>query len=255
MSGQLKDLSTCGLPAASQRRQTSASPSRRLRFEDETETEAETRYLERQQQTRWMGQQATGVPVSRPNLNQIGTTVLRQRELEPVVKRVGMVMDLDRGRSLNRNCLNLQTELLRDTYIGCLPAHTCHGGGGASSPLYMQVRRQAGPQTTPPSDLPINPYPPTPLTHPSSLPLPPVTSVGMSSVMMSQRERTNGSQGGKELNQEKEGGSQPQPRSKLKNSRPRLEGDVDTTKSSSPKGETIDCRYWATIQSTRRWSQ
>ncbi|XP_008404764.2 uncharacterized protein LOC103463287 [Poecilia reticulata] len=96
----------------------SASPTRRLRFEDETETEAESRYLERQQ--------GTGVQVSKPDLNQLnvrgrpammvamsGAQLDCHLTLRPPVAQV-------RGRGLNRPLLQVRTEVLKDSYIGCI---------------------------------------------------------------------------------------------------------------------------------------
>ncbi|XP_014830411.1 PREDICTED: uncharacterized protein LOC106908745 isoform X2 [Poecilia mexicana] len=96
----------------------SASPTRRLRFEDETETEAECRYLERQH--------GTGVQVSKPDLNQLNvrgrpamTVAMSGAQLDchltlrPPVAKV-------RGRCLNRPLLQVRTEVLKDSYIGCV---------------------------------------------------------------------------------------------------------------------------------------
>ncbi|XP_068449172.1 uncharacterized protein [Clinocottus analis] len=61
-SGHLSDSFRNASAVGSSGRRPAASPTRRLRFEDETETEAESRYLERRG-----GQRGTGVLVSRSN--------------------------------------------------------------------------------------------------------------------------------------------------------------------------------------------
>ncbi|XP_041862007.1 uncharacterized protein si:dkey-121a11.3 isoform X2 [Melanotaenia boesemani] len=164
-----------GSPVGSTRRRTSASPTRRLRFEDETEMEAESRYLERQR--RRAGQQGTAVLVSKPDLNLYmngmaglqhrGVVVDRQQRGGTIVRVVGhgdpygvtalggtVNMDHDfnvypplpdeRRWSLNRHRLSLRTEPLRETYIGCVTCTDTNGeGGGANNNSSMKVKRKA----------------------------------------------------------------------------------------------------------------
>ncbi|XP_041647281.1 uncharacterized protein LOC121512193 [Cheilinus undulatus] len=72
LSAHLSDSSSVesAVGTSRRRRPPVATLPRRLRFEDETETEAESRYLERLQQTRRVGQRGTGVLVSKPELSQ-----------------------------------------------------------------------------------------------------------------------------------------------------------------------------------------
>uniref|UniRef100_A0AAQ5ZIV2 PDZ domain-containing protein n=1 Tax=Amphiprion ocellaris TaxID=80972 RepID=A0AAQ5ZIV2_AMPOC len=187
LSGHLSDSSGSKLATALTRRRLAASPTRRLRFEDETEMEAESRYLERQRRT--------GVLVSKPHLNLYVTgAALReaghvadghQRLGHRDICRSGSGVNLDlhlqprapdcRGRSLNRHRLNLCTEPIRETYIGSV---TSAERGGAGHVSYMQVRRRANqvelhgpqvilPQATPSTDLPINPYEPLRVVPPT----------------------------------------------------------------------------------------
>ncbi|XP_054907832.1 uncharacterized protein LOC129373772 [Poeciliopsis prolifica] len=136
----------------------SASPTRRLRFEDETETKAESRYREREQ--------GTGVQVSKPNLNQLnvrgrpamapmmsGAQLDRRLTLCPPVARV-------RGRGLNRPLLHVRTEMLKDSYIGCIsPADSGEGGGVAVSIVDKRGTNQVTASQTPPTvETPANPY-------------------------------------------------------------------------------------------------
>lgn len=202
-----------------------ASPPRRLRFEDETETEAESRYLERQR--RRAGQQGKAVLVSKPDLNlyvngrgEVGSQgwghVAKQQKghlrgggteqcgtcgivlggsvyLHPPVPE-------ERGRSPCRPHLKLRTEPIKETYIGSI-THGKTSGGGA------QVRRGANqvelnrnqvtpPQTTPTTDLPINPYSPSQPTTPTCSMLSPAPVVNMSPSI-----RLNGTKAGQSQKQ------------------------------------------------------
>ncbi|KAI3369180.1 hypothetical protein L3Q82_026152, partial [Scortum barcoo] len=159
LSGHLRDL--CRNESAVELRQRcppAASPPRRLRFEDETETEAESRYLERQWQRRGVGQRGTGVLVSKPDMNLFvncrtgaglqggGNGVNRQqRGRMPAggagqcdscgtVLESGLNLNLhlhppvpeNQGRSLYR------TEPIKETYIGSVtPGEVSKRGGGA----------------------------------------------------------------------------------------------------------------------------
>ncbi|XP_031170360.2 uncharacterized protein LOC116060758 [Sander lucioperca] len=267
----LSDSSGRESAVGSSRRRPVASPTRLLRFEDETETEAESRYLERQQQRRRIG-----VLASKPDLNlyvngrpgtglqgphghqgtglqgthghqgtglqgahghqgtglqgahghqgtglqgahghqgtglgrvghhdqqgmwshcpqgaglqgawsdypqgagpsadrqhsrrtarwdSCGTVLGSRVSLKPCLQ---LPDPEERGRSLYRPCLSLQTEPIRETYIGSVTVCDRSGGGG---------ERRSTNQNMPTTDLPINPYAPqhlaTPLSRSSSSP-------------------------------------------------------------------------------------
>ncbi|XP_072244735.1 uncharacterized protein [Leuresthes tenuis] len=177
LSGHLSDSVSSRAASGSTRQFPAASFTRRLRFEDETEMEVESRYQERQQQ-RCAGQRGTGVLLSKPDLNlyvngmaglgrsgeylfvdwqQRGRTVVRgvahsdlcgtvlggRLHLDQDV-HVHLPVSEDSGCGLNKHRLHLRTEPLRETYIGCVtPTDTGRGGGGACRAPYMQVRRRA----------------------------------------------------------------------------------------------------------------
>ncbi|XP_047230080.1 uncharacterized protein KIAA1614-like isoform X2 [Girardinichthys multiradiatus] len=189
LSGHLNELST--------RWQSSASPTRRLRFEDETETEAESRYLERHHQRKGVGPPGTGVLVSKLDLNQCiniplghrgdqqqrGRTLMRaahpiesgrvmfggraQLDLRlPQHANVNEVM----GSGLYKPCLHVRTELLKESYIGCTtPADSSEGEGwdvskqGRSNMTGINGNQLTTSQAPPTPKIPINPYPTYPL--------------------------------------------------------------------------------------------
>ncbi|XP_023194924.1 uncharacterized protein LOC111609661 [Xiphophorus maculatus] len=202
----------------------SASPTRRLRFEDETETEAESRYLERQQ--------GTGVQVSKPDLNQVnvrgrpamtvamsGAQLDRHLTLVPPVAKV-------RGRGLNRSLLQVRTEVLKDSYIGCIsPADSGEGGGGVVSRVDQTGTNQATASQAPPTaETPANPYAFYPVGTPSPRPPPchhhdhkrpsPLAPVAVTSLTMSQNGGLHNTMMGNQ--QEKKKSSDPRPGSELK---------------------------------------
>ncbi|KAL3047941.1 hypothetical protein OYC64_021990 [Pagothenia borchgrevinki] len=155
-SEHLSDSSSSDQSAKLSRRRPASSPSRRLRFEDETETEAESRYLERQRRP---------VLLSKPHLNRY---VYGAAGAGPV--GVSLPLPEDRGRSLHRPRLHLLTEPIRETYIGSVRhEETRVVGGGA----YHQVKRRTNQKEIngnpmPIIDLPINPYALDQLTTPTS---------------------------------------------------------------------------------------
>ncbi|XP_014830410.1 PREDICTED: uncharacterized protein LOC106908745 isoform X1 [Poecilia mexicana] len=202
----------------------SASPTRRLRFEDETETEAECRYLERQH--------GTGVQVSKPDLNQLNvrgrpamTVAMSGAQLDchltlrPPVAKV-------RGRCLNRPLLQVRTEVLKDSYIGCVsPPDSGEGGGVALSRVDKTGTNQVTDSQAPPTvETPANPYAlypvGTPLPQPPTCPHhdhkhpSPLTSLAVTSLMMSQNGGLHNTMMGNQ--QEKKKSSDPQPGSELK---------------------------------------
>ncbi|PWA19963.1 hypothetical protein CCH79_00020273 [Gambusia affinis] len=219
LPGHLSNLST--------RWRQSASPTRRLRFDDETETEAESRYLERQQ--------GTGVQVSKLDLNQLnvrgkpammvamsGAQLDRRLALRPPVAKA-------RGRGRNRPHLQVRTEVLKDSYIGCIsPADSGEGGGGAVCRVDETGTNQVTASQAPPTvKTPANPYalypvgttsPRLPTCHhhdhkrPSPLSLHSVTSL-----TMSQNGGLHNTMIGNQ--QEKKKSSDPQPGSELKKRR------------------------------------
>ncbi|KAK2835125.1 hypothetical protein Q5P01_015609 [Channa striata] len=171
-SGHLTDSSKSA--AGLTRQCAAASPSRRLRFDDETETEAESRYLERQK--RRAGSWCTGALTSKPILNMYINSKTR-RTLQGRDNRADLKLHTsacdDRGRSPYRTHLNLRTEPIRETYIGFVtPGGTRRAGLGAAL------------CATPTKDPPINPYAPDQVTMPTfRYPSPPTaTSLMMKEV-------------------------------------------------------------------------
>lgn len=229
LSGHLNDSSSSKSAVRVSKRCPVASPTRHLRFEDETETEAESRYLERQQQRRRGVQRGTEVLVSKPDLNHYingragpgsgpqgaGHVVDRWQRGRKPLDRAGQCktcrsslnlclcppVPQERGRSLYRPCLNLHTEPIRETYIGSVTP--TGGGDGAGCDANDQVRRRTNqvelngnemtiPQVTPTTDFPINPYAPDQLTSPSFKCQPSPSPPPVTSAMMSQSIRLNG---------------------------------------------------------------
>lgn len=245
MSGQLCDTSGSQAAVSSTcRRHPAASPTRRLRFEDETETEAESRYLERQK--RQVGRRGAGVLVSKPDVRLYisgragsqGTEKQNQGQMPPrgldhrgTGSGNGVSLDLhqhrslpeDRGRSLHRPHLNLHSEPIRETYIGSVtPGDTMVGGAVYLGVANNQVRWRTNHlelngnqvnlgQNAPTSDLPINPYAPdqlTPRPQPSHVSLPIATCHSIST-QPSQSNRPNGTKARRSLKQSQEEARRP----------------------------------------------
>ncbi|XP_020558508.1 uncharacterized protein LOC110015039 isoform X2 [Oryzias latipes] len=175
LSERLRNFNTFGSVAGSTRQHVVSSTNRHLRFEDETEREAETRYLERWSQRRQEMQQRPGVLVSRPDLQYMkATAALEQRQLkstavgklrgQTVMRDLGrihpgeresgggVILNLshnehppvieERERSLNRKQLRLRTEPLRETYIGFVaPSNTGRKGEKSCHKSCAQVRQ------------------------------------------------------------------------------------------------------------------
>ncbi|XP_028260263.1 uncharacterized protein KIAA1614-like [Parambassis ranga] len=222
----------CAAASRSTRQHQGASPNRRLRFEDETEMEAETRYLERLR--RPGGPRGTGVLVAKPDLHMYinGRKGVWLKDVRHVVDmqqngRIAMVgthqsdsqtllgggvgLDLnlqvhppvtDRGRNLSRYS-QVRTEPIRETYIGTVTlSDTSRGNGRVRQVSHMQVRRSAsheelqGSQVTvlgtSATDLPINPYAPH-MATPS-----PASFLGHP---LSQNDRLSGTKAEPDLNQ------------------------------------------------------
>ncbi|XP_068176493.1 uncharacterized protein [Antennarius striatus] len=212
LSGHLGFLpSSDSAPTSTRRRPRAASPTRRLRFEDETETEVESRYLERQR--RWAGQRGACVLVSKPDLSlyvngKVGQqggscgTVLGSR-VNLNLQSCPFIPE-DWARSLYRSHLHLRTEPIRETYIGSVtPAETSDDGPNAQSFANLHLRttslvelnaNQGHLLQATPTDLPINPYAPDQLTTPT-------TSWCPSSSMMSQDIRFSSTKEVKNQNQ------------------------------------------------------
>ncbi|KAL6107682.1 kiaa1614 [Pungitius sinensis] len=228
--------------ARSPRRRPGTSPTRRLRFEDETETEAECRYLERQWQRRRGGQRATGVLVSKPNLNQYvngmaGHAVDRKQRGRTslgglgqwdscgTVLGGGVNLSLrlyppapeDPGRSARIPRLNLRTEPIRETYIGSVTPGQVDGRRARTAQFVNHnLRRTTGqvklhgsqtstPQAASTADLPINPYAPDQLTtQPSSNNPHSLSPPAVTSSPKSQSVRPNGTKAAQNLSRSRE---------------------------------------------------
>lgn len=163
LSGHLGELSTgeSGLELTT-RHSLTTSPTRRLRFEDETETEAESRYLERQR--RQVEKQVTSVLVSKPDPklyvnNKAETELQKAKHFVGRHQRgelwvggvdqwascmnlgVGVNLNLniyspvleDQKQTLYRSHLNWRTEPIRESYIGTV-THCETSGGGSGDP-------------------------------------------------------------------------------------------------------------------------
>lgn len=198
-----------------------ASPNRRLRFEDETEMEAESRYQERQRSRGGIWRK--GGLVSKPDLNLYicdrvlpGTQGVGQNPTFRVgsghrsnLRQHPQVID-DRGWGLCHSILNLRTEPIRETYIGSvIPGVT--RGGGAMFVSNIQVRRSENHVELPENqvthiiDLPINPYAPDQLaTLTSRCPSTSSTPPPMTSSVMPSTVRPNSRKAGQDRNQDQE---------------------------------------------------
>ncbi|XP_026200701.1 uncharacterized protein si:dkey-121a11.3 isoform X2 [Anabas testudineus] len=188
-SANLGESSNNKAAAGQMTRRPAASPSRRLRFEDETEMEVESRYQERQRRRGWI--RGTGVLVSKPGLNVYisdragqGLQVIGQCHTcgtsseGPVDFSQHTPVSDDRRRCLYKTNLNLWTEPIRETYIGsAIPSET--RGRGALSASNMQQAMVTCPPTAPPP---------------------------MTSLMTSTAVRLNGRKAGQDLNQDLLGG-------------------------------------------------
>lgn len=280
LAGHLSDLSESKALALTRQPPPLESPSRRLRFEDETETEVQSRYLERQR--RWAGQYKTSVLLSKPDLNLYvkgrtefqqarGNKGTRQRgqtpsetlcQCDPSRTFLGsglargchlhpVVLD-EREQSLYITHLKLQTEPIRETYIGSVtPSAISGGGGGAQFALKNQSRRMTIQveqnntqmntlQARSTTELPINPYAPdqqiSPI-HPSYLASPISRYTSLSSpppsAVTSQNVRMNGRVAGKNLYLNQEELARPANGRSIK----RVQSDVELLKRSSCEEE------------------
>ncbi|XP_017296639.1 uncharacterized protein LOC108251009 isoform X2 [Kryptolebias marmoratus] len=233
LSEHLSDLSNS--------RRIKVSPTRCLRFEDETEMEAKSRYLERQQQKTQVEQRrVTCVLASKQDLNLYMNSQPghNKKRAEPVVdgqQRGRMVV---RGMDHSEPCgvmfgggvnlalrIHLQpplaegkgrtphphvwTEPIRETYIGCITPPKTRGGGSnkggeRGGADHMQVMWRENQmvlnknQVTTPQDLPENPYD----SYTMARPLQPFATV--TSLIMSQSRRLNGTKAGKNLTQNRD---------------------------------------------------
>uniref|UniRef100_A0A8C6X0H2 PDZ domain-containing protein n=1 Tax=Neogobius melanostomus TaxID=47308 RepID=A0A8C6X0H2_9GOBI len=167
----------------STRRRPESSPNRRLRFEDETEKEAESRYLERQK--RRAGQRGQDILVSKPDVLQY---VNGQHKAGHIVDsqhnaHLGVRLQLhptpplyNQGQILYpippaRPVISLRTEPIKETYIGVV-TYSDSDGGETGEQVEQRRASNTGRRTnymnhngyhkqaTPKSDLPINPYAP-----------------------------------------------------------------------------------------------
>ncbi|XP_015241678.1 PREDICTED: uncharacterized protein LOC107091954 [Cyprinodon variegatus] len=245
LPGHLSDLSARWRP--------SASPTRRLRFEDETEIEAESRYRERQLQ-RTFGQPGTGVLMSKLDINQCINARLghkgteadagqqqRRKTMMRVVRpfesggvKLGNTAHLDqrllqhpplnerRGSGLARPHLHMRTELLKDSYIGCVtPAPSGDGvggdvskhGRGRANMMQKNSNQVIDSQAPLTLEIPVNPYAPvtvgtppqssTAPHHPRSC-LSTLTPLTVRPLMMSGNGNLNNTATGENRNQNEE---------------------------------------------------
>lgn len=175
----------------STRRRPESSPNRRLRFEDETEKEAESRYLERQK--RRAGQRGQDILVSKPdvfqyvngrhkaghavdsqNNAQLGVS-LQLHPTPPVYSQGQILYPIPPARPV----ISLRTEPIKETYIGVVTYSDIDGGEtveqveqrsasntgrGTNHINHNGFHKQAMPN----SDLPINPYAPEQTLLPSA---------------------------------------------------------------------------------------
>lgn len=171
----------------STRRRPESSPNRRLRFEDETEKEAESRYLERQK--RRAGQRRQDILVSKPDVFQY---VNGRHKADHVVEsqhngQQGVSLHLYPTPNIcsqgqlsypippPRPVISLRTEPIRETYIGVVTYCDSDGGEKAEQKRNKNKGRCTNgngfhTQATPNSDLPINPYAPELTPHPQATP-------------------------------------------------------------------------------------
>ncbi|CAL1592687.1 unnamed protein product [Knipowitschia caucasica] len=164
----------------SARRRPESSPNRRLRFEDETETEAESRYLERQK--RRAGQQVQDILVSKPDVSHYVSGRHKFKGESQHKSQQGVKLQLhptlpvySHGQMLYpippaRPVISLHTEPIKETYIGVVMFSDSDGGETEEKVYYRRAlsRRKTShikqnglhKQATPQPDLPVNPYAP-----------------------------------------------------------------------------------------------
>lgn len=198
LSGHLSDL-PCSESTLRLRRHHSplASPNRRLRFEDETETEVEFRYLERQR--RQEGHQGTAVLVSKPdvklNINGRAGQHGAKQIIDRQQRRQLLAEETDhcdsnmtvlggrykqnpllqppvleyQGQTSSNPYFKLRTEPIRETYIGPVnpgeygeggdrDQHTTNNPAKTIKSQAQLKKRQTELLATVITDLPINPY-------------------------------------------------------------------------------------------------
>lgn len=162
----------------STRRRPSSSPNRRLRFEDETEKEAESRYQERQK--RRSGQRIQDVLMSKPDVAQYvngrhKTGYVGESEYIVGQSQDGVNLQLQPTPTIynmitpSRPQICLRTEPIKETYIGVV-RYSDEGETKVEDQRASKSweHRRANhidhngfhKQTTPPLDLPVNPYAP-----------------------------------------------------------------------------------------------
>lgn len=165
---------------------------RRLRFEDESETEAETRYLERLQQRTAAGWRGTRVLVSKPDPNfyfegsagapgaglvcqgqASGCGTLRTVSGGGVSSnlRLSTPVHEELARRLHRPRLKVRTEPIRETYIGSVTYTEPDTGAGKTGHVtrnkmwtgaalaeFNEIHVPTISRAAPTTDLPKNPY-------------------------------------------------------------------------------------------------
>nr|XP_057930465.1 uncharacterized protein LOC131130212 [Doryrhamphus excisus]XP_057930466.1 uncharacterized protein LOC131130212 [Doryrhamphus excisus] len=156
-----------GEPSDTSKLTRSCPASHRLRFEDETEAEADSRYLDRQRQR--TSHRFTGNLVCKPKLSlyvnsrkDAGLEANGATSARAVLSGVNPIQGPYR--------LDLWTEPIKETHIGLVtPPDSCRRGDVATGRLRVRTRRtdqiqvggnRAPLKATPTKDLPINPYSP-----------------------------------------------------------------------------------------------
>ncbi|KAK7889881.1 hypothetical protein WMY93_025441 [Mugilogobius chulae] len=180
LPGHLNNSSHTQGSGRSPRRRPDSSPNRRLRFEDETEKEAESRYLERQKKR--AGQRVQDILVSKPDVShyvngrhkvladrqyvgQLGVN-LQLHPTPPVYNQSQIFYPIPPARPV----ISLRTEPIKETYIGVVTYSDSDGGETQDQVGHRRApnRRRANHtkqnghnrQSTTRSDLPVNPYAP-----------------------------------------------------------------------------------------------
>ncbi|XP_033821080.1 uncharacterized protein KIAA1614-like [Periophthalmus magnuspinnatus] len=161
-------------PGRSTRRRPESSPNRRLRFEDETEREAESRYQERQKKR--AGHRGQDILVSKPDVSQYVNGRHKAIGDGQYTGHLGVNLQLhptppvyNQSQSLYPNpparpVISLRTEPIKETYIGVVTYNDSDGGEAREQGVRRRTnhakQNELHKQATPRSDLPINPYAP-----------------------------------------------------------------------------------------------
>ncbi|XP_054646288.1 uncharacterized protein LOC129189041 [Dunckerocampus dactyliophorus] len=145
----------------------SCPASHRLRFEDETEAEADSRYLDRQRQRTSHG--VAGILVCKPKLSlHVNSRPHAGLEANGATGARAVLLGVKQIQSPYR--LDLWTEPIKETHIGLVtPPDICRRGDVATGRLSVRTGRtdqmqasgnRAPLKATPTKELPLNPYSP-----------------------------------------------------------------------------------------------